>query len=473
MYIPRIRPLHLACLSLPLLLAGCGNLTGNDSIPAAPHAAGVAAAVSAHAVQAPAWGRLADTDPGLGEVYEVFVITWDDDELKDKRQLLARIEADGTFRLLNPDAAVATLDGASSMSEDVENCGPGTPAIKGGEEKVSLLLLEARRATDGRKYLLQANTLRADADWARDPEVPYQPGQGELRLYQSSGDVRVRGTCGVIVTEYGASSETRYDLDIRRGLNLVLDRHDRRYGYDSDADNASEQGDEYTRLSVPAFPEDVRWHLYEPHALFDSADIIWGQLEGDGLEATALRIHASQPLEGDQSGPDVPLGETGPDGYFHFANTVLPPAMLDDASPVATFFCENAEIDNPDARMIEFSLGATDTEGGRWVMAGAARREFASLRAGHGNGRFEQGDQQLRVYYLSERVEIRDDCEGDRVSFHFSPGWNLVRATVMEVDGRDHEDGPWPSRWEQENLPEVPPNMRWYLFPDTRTAHDG
>lgn len=428
-----------------------------------------------HSLQAEAWGRLDRSDDAAGSVLDVRVAG-----MGDETPLLGRIDAQGIFR---PVAAFAlpempdwsgTLEGLIGVEgRCIHDHGRTSMAYDNPEARVIELSPYAVQPGPGTELLLLASN---SPDYVRsllDPAQRFTPGAAIVHVYFAVEATGMRGSCPGELE----GSSIAFDIRLQPGLNLIREEFlsFRDSGGDGDSGYGAWAEDLQMRIaSAPTFPADVRWFTLSHHGTVPPVDESpaearaedWGRLENDGLEATRLRIHANELLDGDQLGPDIPLGEVGPDGVFLSAGPASP--AIGNARPVAEFFCAGATIDNPSARVAEFTLRATAADGSRWQMVGADSPEFARWRGGEG-GKVWTGDQEMRVYHVSEAVQVHGACGGVFHHLNLSPGWNPVVARVSGMEGFEGDGDPWPAGWSlTRHYNGQPPEMRWYLFPDLR-----
>lgn len=440
---------------LPLLLALCAcqpQAANSTDLPASVSAS----APLADAADASRWGQLADESRQQGQTFEVYVSVFDMKAHIERELPLGRIDADGLLQVFDPQARFRTNDDGNPFGPDT--CERGSLHNSEPALRAQPLSLRAKRVSDGRRYQLVAYTSPEAAKRMQAPNHPgFEAEQGMIRLYEASHAASVQGRCDY-VDEYGLQNTVRHALSLQPGLNLVQDMI---HGKNADGDT------DYSLTSLSAFPALARWYLLDPDPPSFGGATVWGQLDGDGVEGTALQIHAVQRLEGDEHHTLGLLGNTGPDGYLHLSDAPLPKDINRHTQPVQVFFCETARIDNPDARLLKAELIASNSDGRQWRVVGASRRELALMQAGVAGGHYGLADTMLHVYYASAPVQISGDCGDENISLHFSPGRNVVRAVVQVVDQRPgHEDGPWPTRWLLESIGEPPPDTRWYMIGD-------
>lgn len=461
----KMRLNRIAAACVLCVLAACAGAADNTDA----EAVAATRAADARATQAPGstldWGRL----DGAGTVLDVHVAG-----MGDETPLLGRIDAQGVFQ---PVASFAlsempewsgTLEGLIGVEgRCVHDSGRTAMAYDNPEARVIELNPYAVRSGPGTEVPLQASNSPDYVRWLLDPAQRFTPGTAIVHVYYAAEATRIRGSCP---GEYEGSS-TAFDIHLQPGLNLIREEFvsfrdsGRETGGDGDIGYGAWAEDLQIRItSAPTFPADVRWFTVSHHGTAPHAGE-WGRLEGNGLEATQLRIQANELLDGDQLGPDIPLGETGPDGVFLFAGPESP--VIENALPVAEFFCAGATIDNPSARIAEFALRATAADGSRWQMVGANGPEFARWRVGEG-GKVWTGDKEMRVYHVTEAVHV-DEASCGRFHLNLSPGWNPVVASVSGIEGFEGDGDPWPTGWFlARTYNDWPPEMRWYLFPDSR-----
>lgn len=251
-----------------LLFAGCGAWSFQVGAAPVPQAAGVGEAASAGvagaapdlsvpAFQATAWGRVAASDPALGEAFDVFV-----DDAAGSRQLFAHIGRDGVFRLVESSGEALPAKAPRTVSEALggnDGCRNDAMALVNQDARVDVLALYAVRPGEDRRYRLLATTSPAYAEWSAGMRAAFEPGDATLDVYVAGEAASVRGLCHL-----HSDDVVDTDVQLTPGLNLVRTRYDRFLMVGREPGSAAARKEAgITVRSETAFPDDVHWYLLE------------------------------------------------------------------------------------------------------------------------------------------------------------------------------------------------------------------